>query len=335
MKSIVFSKRSLKCKDSLLTTLPQNWATVEVNTVGLCGTDVAKFRNYKLPVKHTNILGHEFIGKIVKMNGKSSSVVIGDFVVCMPILPCDCCEECLNGRENLCVEKAAIGRTVPGAFAEYVNVPIKNLIEINNSVYRKAYVLADPLAVCLHAVKSANVKSTGGKVLIIGDGSIGCLLAWFLSKQNRNVSIKGIHSDNLHFVNALGMNLQNVVDISTGTYDEVYEIVGRKQEKTLNECIKAVKPGGIVVVLGVYSADFIYPLAARDLFIKESKMVGVNAYTRGDFFEAVNFIRDNEKSLIKFISHSFVLEDFSGALDAMRNKRGLTLKIILEIGDSS
>jgi 2-desacetyl-2-hydroxyethyl bacteriochlorophyllide A dehydrogenase len=331
MKAIVFMEQSSEYRELPLTNLPQEWARIKVEVSGLCGTDVAKLGKHAFPPNHTQILGHEFIGKIVDMNGPSNAVAVGDYAVCMPILPCGDCEACFSGMDNLCVKAEAIGRTVPGAFAEYVNVPIKNLIKVVDNACHDVYVLADPLAVCLHAIRLARTQSSGKKALIVGDGSIGCLLAWLLHKQCKDVSIKGIHSDNLRFVESLGIHLQNA-DVFSRSYDEIYETVGRKQPQTLSECIKAIKPGGVVVVLGVYSPDYVYPLVARELFIKESRLIGANAYTQDEFRETVNLIRDNEKELVGFISHTFPLTKFSDALTAMRRKCGLTLKIVFKPG---
>ena len=334
MKAIVFMGQSLEYQELSPTNLPQEWARIKVEVVGLCGTDVAKLEKYIFPFNHTRILGHEFIGKIVDMNGLSNAVAVGDYAVCMPILPCGNCEACFGGMDNLCVKAEAIGRTVPGAFAEYVNAPIKNLMKMPDGAHYSAHVLADPLAVCLHAINLSRTQFSGGKALVIGDGSIGCLLAWLLCKQGKDVSIKGIHLDNLHFIESFGVRLLDA-DVRSKSYDEIYETVGRKQQHTLSECIKAVKPGGVVVVLGVYSPDFIYPLVARELFIKEARLIGANAYTRDEFRETVDLIRDNEEELVGFISHTFPLVKFSDALDAMRRKCGLTLKIVFKPGGLS
>lgn len=328
MKAIVFADHFLKFQEVSLESLPSQWARIKVEISGLCGTDVAKLGRSNLPSGHTQILGHEFVGTVVEINGASDFVTLGDIAVCVPILPCGTCETCLGGMHNLCAKAEAIGRTKQGAFAEYVDVPIGNLIKVPKISY-EVYVLADPLAVCLHAVKLARQRTVGCKSLVIGDGSIGCLLAWFLRKQGKDVSIKGRHSDNLRFIKNFGVHPVDE-DVSLKGYDEIYETVGRQQGQTLSECIKAIKPGGVVVVLGVYSPGYTYPLAARELFIKETHLIGANAYTMDEFVETVSLIRDNELELVEFISHTFTLSKFSDALEVMCHKRGLTLKVVLK-----
>lgn len=329
-KSIVLDNRSLFYKELPIEILPKEWAILRVITVGICGTDVLKILTNNLPINHTKILGHEFIGEIVEINGISNNFCIGDFVVAMPLVPCHKCEMCINGMENLCKKAEAIGRTFDGAFSEYVNVPIKNLIKVQRSPMMNSYVLSDPIAVCIHAINLAkNSSRERKKALVIGDGSIGCLISWLLKKQGMDVSIKGIHSANCDFIKKFGVNSIKDLD-PNNLYDEIYETVGRKQEHTLNESLKFIKPGGSVIILGVYDVGYVYPLIARNLFIKESRLTGANAYTKNDFLDAVDIIKKNIQELSAFLTHVYPLEKFKEALDKVINKDELTLKVIIQ-----
>ena len=197
----------------------------------------------------------------------------------------------------------------------------------------ESYVLADPLAVCLHAANLIKRPSSSLTSLVIGDGAIGCLLAWFLLKQGRHVSIKGIHPKNLQLVESFGAHVLNT-DAQPSSYDEVYETVGRSQPQTLQESLKAVRAGGNVVVLGVYAHGYTYPLVARELFIKEALVLGANAYTRAEFEETVTLIDCHKDELATFLSHTFPLFQFPDALEVARNKKGFTMKIVLKPGGS-
>jgi L-iditol 2-dehydrogenase len=329
MKAIVLENQSVHYEDLPLGVLLEGWATLRVTSVGICGTDVSKIINRNLPFNHTKILGHEFVGIVIEMNGLSDCICIGDSVVALPILPCHECDMCKKGMENLCVKAESIGRTSNGAFAEYVNAPIENLIKIQNSPYLDSYVLADPIAVCLHAINLIKRNSLNDlKVLVIGDGSIGCLISWLLKKRGLDVYMKGIHQDNVNFIKNFGIKIIDNLN-SKNSFDEVYETVGRKQDHTLIESLKFVKPGGNVIVLGVYDIGYIYPLVARDLFIKESNLVGSNAYVKNDFLNAVKIIEDNLQELSVFLSHNYSLENYLEALDILTKKKELTIKVVI------
>jgi|GEM_PF-2370209 len=314
--------------------LPENWARIRVEKVGLCGSDLAKISSNFLPSWHTRILGHEFYGQITEIKGSTEDIFVNDWVVGMPILTCGVCQPCIRGQENLCIQAQAIGKTIPGAFAEFVDIPLSNIIKITDQRSLEPYVLADVLAVCVHSVKIAGSASLPQDCLIIGDGTVGCLLAWFMHKQGYNVWIKGVHQENLKFVESMGIKVI-MGNTPHERFDTVYETVGRAQPDTLNESIEAIRPGGSIVVLGVFAYEYTYQLIPRNLFIKEVRLLGSNAYVYSEFEEAVQMIRDNYQMLRSFISHRFPLSRFSDALALMKKKQKFTMKIVLEAGGIS
>ena len=330
MKAVVLNGQSVEYQELPLSPLPKAWATVRVAVAGLCGTDVAKFTGSVLPANHTRILGHEFIGQVTEVNGSAGNVAAGDWVVCLPLVACGACDACRGKRENLCLKAEAIGRTFQGAFAEYVNVPLNNLFKVSARPH-KALVLADPVAVCLHAFGLIARGLAKSSCLVIGDGTIGCLLAWLLQMHGQAVSIKGVHPQNLEFVKQFGIQVLTG-EVPQRAYDEVYESVGRAQSRTLDESLHAVRAGGSVVVLGVYSPGYDYSLAARELFIKEALVVGANAYTRKEFESALHLIEHHKALLGLFLTHSFPMWQFAKALETARNKTGITMKVVLEAG---
>ncbi len=333
MKVVVLFGQSIECLDLPIAPLFQQWARVRVESAGLCGTDVAKLTNFNLPANHTGVLGHEFFGQVVEVNGSANNISAGDWVACMPIVACGSCDACIRHKENLCVKAEAIGRTIQGAFAEFVNVPLENLTKVEPPPH-DSYVLTDPLAVCLHSANLVSRTSSGSSCLVIGDGAIGCLLAWLLLKRGHEVSIKGIHPENLRLVEKMGARLLNA-DVCSKSYDEVYETVGRSQPQTLDESLRAVKAGGSVVVLGVYAQGYNYSLVARELFIKEATLMGSNGYTRKEFEETAMLIGENKEELAVLLSHRFSLSQFLDALEAARKKKGFTAKIVLKPGGLS
>jgi len=309
--------------------LPKQWSRIRVVQSGLCGTDVAKIFSSVLPENHTKLLGHEFVGQIEDPNG-NTAVSRGDWVVGMPLIPCGACEYCRQQHQNLCVKADAIGRTINGSFAEYVDVPFNSLVRIDD--FHEAYVLSDPLAVCIHAASDV-ISNFNQKCLVIGDGTIGCMLAWFLHFNGCETWIKGLHQKQLCFMQKQGINVIHAdAHIPNSFFDRVYETVGRTQSDTLRECLYAVCPSGHIIVLGVFSPDHIFPLNTRSLFIKEVQLFGANAYVPSEFHQAVSIIKENKDFMTNFISHRFPLSQFQDAVYAAKIKHNFTMKIVLEIG---
>jgi len=334
MKAITFTDGRLEQKEIELGLLSSQWARIRVAKAGLCGTDVAKISSRNLPPSHTNILGHEFIGQVVDISGQGTNISLGDWIVGMPVLNCGKCYACTHRQENLCVEAQAIGRTTPGAFAEFVDVPVANVVKIPDPSDPDAYVLTDTLAVCVHAEKLDTSTVTDRRCLVIGDGIIGSLLAWLLHQRGHDTWIKGIHQENLHFMEGMGVSTL-ITEVPTGYFDVVYETVGRSQQGTLDESLRAVRWGGQVIVVGVFTPGYTYPLIVRELFIREVLLQGSNAYVPEEFSKAVALIGTHQSVLAAFISHRFPMSKFEDALETARRKSGRTMKIVLEMGGLS
>lgn len=326
MKAILRNGTDVDAHEVELPSLKEGWARIRVEHVGLCGTDVAKITTGKVAPNHTDLLGHEMTGVITEICDTGFESLIGERVVIMPILPCLLCSACLGGRANLCERGEAIGRTHRGAFAEYVDAPIENLTEIGESGKGGAYVLADSLATCLHAEYLAG-NPKGSTNLVIGDGIIAALLAWHLHLLGRTVLVKGIHAPQLAFLEQFGIST-TTGEVPIGAFDRVYETVGRAQENTMHDCVRAVHRNGYIVVIGVYAIGYELPIAPRTLFIKEGGLKGSNAFLPPEFSEAVTLIGQHVDTMERFISHRLPLAQFREGLACAVTKQGFTLKIV-------
>lgn len=115
--------------------------------------------------------GHEFSGVVHKVADKENERLIGKKVGIFPLIPCRACEQCKQGHYEMCSHYDYVGSRRDGGFAEYVAVPVWNLIELPESVSLKEAAMMEPLSVALHAMKQACIK-TGDEVGIIGTGMI-------------------------------------------------------------------------------------------------------------------------------------------------------------------
>jgi threonine dehydrogenase-like Zn-dependent dehydrogenase len=306
--------------------LNEGWVRLRVQTVGLCGTDVAKYASRILPPYHTTVLGHEFVGIVEHIHGASTRLSVGDMVAVMPLLPCNNCPCCISGHTNLCRSGKAIGRTELGAFAETVDVPVENTVQIPGED-PDAFILLDPLAVCVHANSFIGENRTTKTCLIIGDGTIGCLQAWYQRLQGDEVWMLGKHPSHITFMEQFGIRAYESWKDSRKEFDVVFEAVGRSQAQTLEIAIEKTAPRGKVIVLGVFESGFMPSLEVRKAFIKETSIVGVNAYTPTEFMQAYEIVRSWGHELKKFITHRVPLSRLKVALDLVQRKRSVVLKI--------
>ena len=121
-------------------------ALIEIEAVGICGSDMHAYHGHDARRVPPLILGHEAVG--VVQNGRQK----GKRVVLNPLITCGHCNHCQGGRSNLCAERELIGMRRAGAFAQYINIPERNLLDIPQDMDPIIASLAEPAATSLHAI---------------------------------------------------------------------------------------------------------------------------------------------------------------------------------------
>ena len=145
---------------------------VKVDAVGICGSDMHAYLGHDERRVAPLILGHEASGTVVdgKLDGRQ--------VVINPLVTCGTCRACVSGRTNLCSSREIISMAPrQGAFAEYVAIPERNLIEVPDGMDAAKAALAEPIATGWHAVRKANEASDLAldkcRALVFGGGAVG------------------------------------------------------------------------------------------------------------------------------------------------------------------
>jgi L-iditol 2-dehydrogenase len=144
---------------------------VRVAACGVCGSDIPRMlRNggYVMPI----VCGHEFSGHVVELGPGVEGVTLGDLVSVPPLIPCRVCEHCVRGDFGLCESYDYFGSRSDGAYAEYVVVPLGNLLAMPEGLDPRAAAMLDPAAIALHALWKTGLR-TGHRVLVVGAGPIG------------------------------------------------------------------------------------------------------------------------------------------------------------------
>ncbi len=151
---------------------------VQVKAAGICGSDIPRI--YKTGAhRHPLIPGHEFSGVVESAGGTAGKEWIGKRVGVFPLIPCRRCGSCKKQKYELCEAYGYLGSRQDGGFAEYVSVPVSNLIALPDSVSYEAAAMLEPMAVAVHAMQRVSVE-TGDTVAVCGLGTIGRLLAMVL-----------------------------------------------------------------------------------------------------------------------------------------------------------
>ena len=165
--------------------------TIKIDWCGVCGTDIEEYVKgpMYIPVEEPNpltgakaplILGHEMTGTIHRVGKNVTRLKPGDRVSPDPIIFCKRCPNCLTHNQHHCDNMAHLGLTSHGGFAEYVNTLEEVCFKIPDSIPSEFGALSEPTAVCVRAIRLAQI-SIGHSVAIVGGGTIG-LLALQLAK---------------------------------------------------------------------------------------------------------------------------------------------------------
>ncbi|GIX00158.1 MAG: L-threonine 3-dehydrogenase [Pirellulaceae bacterium] len=180
MKALVKSKAEpgLWLEDVPEPTIGINDCLIRIDRTGICGTDLHIYRwdawaQQTIPVPM--IVGHEFVGEIVEVGANVVDFRPGDIVSGEGHVVCGRCRNCLAGRRHLCAHTKGIGVNRPGAFAEYLALPMTNVWHHHQGIDRDIAAIFDPFGNAVHTALSFPVL--GEDILITGAGPIGCMAA--------------------------------------------------------------------------------------------------------------------------------------------------------------
>lgn len=271
---------------------------VEVETVGICGTDAAEFGKgpAMFPIHRPHpvtghvgpmIPGHEFAGRVAEIGAAVDGFAVGDLVVSGAGISCGTCARCLEGRTNLCLDYATVGLSRNGALADYVTVPAAACVDVGErGVGADLAALGQPMAIAVHAVRRGGARP-GDRVAVIGAGGIGAFLAYAAAAEGVDVTVADLRADRLDVADRLGA--AETVTVSAdeplvgqlggpGAFDVVYECTG--VPTSLQAALALVRPGGRVVAVGIPKTEV--AIDVNGLVLEEKDLVGTLAHVFGD-----------------------------------------------------
>ena len=298
-----------------------NDVVVEVAAVGICGTDLHIFEGEfapKLPI----VPGHEMSGTVVAVGKSVTEVKIGDAVAIDPSLHCGECFYCRRARGNLCENWNALGVTYPGAAAQFLLSPKKNIHKLPKNVDLKSAALIEPLSCAVRGFDQLP-RNPGSHYLIYGSGTMGLMMAE-LAKVNgaASVSIVDLNQDKLKTAKVLGFtNLAKSADEfdQPRGFDVVIDCTGVTE--AIKNGLKHVMPGGTFLQFGVANKDAKVEIEPFWVYNKEITIVGSMAVLHS-FDRAVELFASGVLNADVMISDRYSLENYADALTAFKSGKG-------------
>lgn len=340
MKAAVFrGVKNLQVEEVAPPEAGANDVVVRVSACGICGSDLHTYLHGSF-VAPGQVMGHEFVGVVVEAGSDVTAVAVGDRVTGSPLVPCNECARCQEGRFNLCAtawtQSIAYGR--PGAFAELLRIPNpvrgENIFVLGDDVSDDAGALTEPLAVAVHAVKLAEPVA-GATVVVLGLGTIGQQVVQALRARGAGRVI-GLDLSPLR-LEAAGRLGAEPVDGAAGPEEGLRSVLGEGEEiDIIFECsgvsalasaaLEQVRSGGTIVVLALY--DDPVTLNATALVQKEIRLQGSIAYTGEDFADAVELLRAGKAQSSPLITQRAPLDDVGEAFEVQLQKHR-SLKVVV------
>ena len=231
MKALVKrqSAEGLWLEEVPVPTIGTNDVLIQVMRTGICGTDVHIY-NWDAWARKTipvpMVVGHEFAGKIVEVGSGVIDFHVGDIVSGEGHVVCGHCRNCLAGRRHLCKDTNGVGVNRPGAFAEYLSLPMTNVWVHDTSIPRDVQAIFDPFGNAVHTALQFPVL--GEDVLITGAGPIGAMAAAVVRHAGaRHVVITDVNPYRLDLARKLGATL--AVDVRSQSIADAQKKLGMKE----------------------------------------------------------------------------------------------------------
>jgi len=231
MKALVKAKpeKGLWLEDVPVPEIAYNEVLIRIIKTAICGTDVHiynwdEWSQKTIPVPmHT---GHEFVGQIVETGSHVVDFKKGDIVSGEGHIVCGHCRNCLAGRRHLCRDTKGVGVNRPGAFAQYLAIPVTNVWYCDKTIPLDVLACFDPLGNAAHTALSFDVL--GEDVLITGAGPIGCMAAAIAKHAGaRYVVVTDINPYRLELAEKAGATL--AVDIRKTSIEQAQKKLGMKE----------------------------------------------------------------------------------------------------------
>lgn len=315
MKALVFDG-SLHIIETKLPQPSLNEALIRVLMSGICNTDLEIIKGY---MHFQGILGHEFVGEVVRCNEPSW---VGKRVVGEINVGCGVYDLCVQGMERYCSNRRVLGISEKdGTFAEYVTLPNRNLIVVPDTISDPEAVFIEPLAAACEILEQIHIQPIQS-VTVVGDGKLAQLIARVLRLTGCKLLVIGKYKEKLSFINRLGIETKLWHQLSGEKFDVVVEASG--SSSGFHQALDIVNPRGTLVLKSTIHNGV--KLNLSRCVVDEMTLVGSRC---GRFDAAVRLLQNRMIEVHDLVSGIY---PFDKALDAFKVARQAnTLKILLDM----
>jgi threonine 3-dehydrogenase len=318
-------------------TIGINDVLIRVTHTGICGTDVHIYKwdewaRATIPVPMA--IGHEFVGEIVAVGSNVNDFHPGEVVSGEGHVVCGRCRNCLAGRRHLCAHSRGVGVNRPGAFAEYVALPMSNIWRHDPDINRDVAAIFDPFGNAVHTALSFPVL--GEDILITGAGPIGVMAAAVVRHAGaRYVVVTDVNPYRLELARKMGATL--AINPSEGSLRDVQKQLGMQEgfdvglemsgnPSAFHDMIANMSHGAKIAMLGIPSEEM--PIDWKQVIFSMLTIKGVYGREMYETWYKMTVMLESGLDITPVITHRFCFRDFQQGFEVMMS--GKSGKVILD-----
>ncbi|UCD30104.1 MAG: alcohol dehydrogenase catalytic domain-containing protein [Planctomycetota bacterium] len=290
---------------------------IEVRMGGICATDLEIAKGY---MDFTGVLGHEFVGMVVKGPRKWKQKRVVAQINCI----CGQCAMCQQGLSNHCRRRTVIGISGrDGVFADLIVVPERNLHEVPDGVSDEQAVFVEPLAAAFQVIKQCPIEKHM-RVAVVGSGRLGLLVAQILRNTGCHLQVVGRNELTLNFCEKKRIQARRISElVPRGDNDVVVECSGAAEGFEM--AMQLIRPRGTLILKSTYAEPASLNLSS--IVVNEINLLGSRC---GPFNEAIDALAYEQVDVESMISRQLPLSRGVEAFEMAADPR--YIKILLKVG---
>ncbi|MEM7391222.1 MAG: L-threonine 3-dehydrogenase [Verrucomicrobiota bacterium] len=313
-----------------------NDVLIKVDRTGICGTDLHIYNwdawaSRTIPVPM--VVGHEFVGTVAEVGANVSDFKLGDVVSGEGHVVCGKCRNCLAGRRHLCAHTEGVGVNRPGAFAEYVSLPMSNVWYHDPTIPRDVQSIFDPFGNAVHTALAFPVL--GEDVLITGAGPIGIMACAVVKHAGaRYTVITDTNPYRLELAKQMGATL--TVDVRSQTIADAQKELGMAEgfdvglemsghPDAFRDMLENMCHGGNIALLGIPEQEI--AIDWNTVVFNGLTIKGIYGREMYETWYKMTVMLQSGLDITPAITHHFDFEDFEKGFEVMRT--GQSAKVIL------
>ena len=312
---------------------------VRIRRIGVCGSDIHVWHGKHPYTSYPVVQGHEVSGEVAAVGEGVADLKPGDRVTVRPQVTCGTCLACREGRYHICDNLKVMGFQTTGMASDFHVVPADHIVRLPDGMPHDEGALVEPLAVACHALGRSGMDIAGKKILVLGGGPIGNLVAQAAMGMGAAlVALTDLSAFRLDVARRCGIpvcidagreDLRAAVDRHFGPdgADLILECVG--VNATLDQAVSLARKGSDIIVVGVFGQK-----ATVDLGLvqdRELRLIGTLMYRHKDYLRAVALLDMGKVCLGPLVTHRFPFSRYEEAYRLIDATRDGVMKVLIDM----